>query len=194
MIKMTASKWLIFLLILLVPSIVLASAAEWRMIPEESSITFTGIQNGAPASGSFKKFSSVINLDPAQLNDSKVRIVIDMNSVSTSFSDFAATLITADWFNTKLFPQAIFESKQFVKIGDNKYQGNGTLTIRGKTEPVSITFVTEALSKNKGRVKGSVTLKRTTFGIGQGEWADTDAVKDEVQVDFVITADKNASG
>lgn len=185
------SKWFLFLLILLTPSIGLATISKWKMIPEESSITFTGIQNGAPASGSFKKFSSEINLDPSQINDSRVRIIVDMSSVSTSFSDFAATLITADWFNTKLFPQAIFEAKEFTKIGVNKYQANGILTIRDKTVPVSITFVAEELSKTKGRVKGIVTLKRTLFGVGQGEWADTDAVKDDVQVSFVITAEKS---
>lgn len=188
MIPSNAQKWMLTIFLLLAPVIAKASVPEWKIIPSESSITFTGIQNDAPASGKFKKFSGEIRLDPNQLNASKVRIVIDMNSVSTSFSDFTSTLITSDWFNVTLFPQAVFESTHFTKLGENKYQANGTLTIRDKTIPVTLTFVAEELSKTKGRVKGSTTLKRTVFGVGQGEWADTEAVKDDVQVNFTITA------
>lgn len=188
MIQSIIKKWIFTVLVLLAPAIVEAAVPEWQIVPSESSITFTGIQNDAPASGQFKKFTGEISLDPNQLNASKVRIVIDMNSVSMSYSDFTNTLLTTDWLNVKLFPQAIFEATHFTKIGENKYQANGTLTIRDKTVPVTLTFVAEELSKTKGRVKGNTTLKRTIFGVGQGEWADTDAVKDDVQVNFTITA------
>ena len=182
------SKCLLAILILLLPLFANAAVPVWQIVPNESSITFTGIQNDAPASGKFKKFTGTINFDPDQLNESKVRIVIDMNSVSTSYSDFTSTLITDDWFNVKLFPEAIFEATQFKKIGDNQYQTTGTLTIRDKTVPVILSFESKELSKTKAFVNGSTTLKRTLFGIGQGEWADTDAVKDNVQVNFDITA------
>lgn len=181
-------KKLLWMLFLLVPTIAFAAVPAWQIVPGESSITFTGTQNGAPATGKFNKFSGEINFDPDQLNASKVRIVIDMNSVSTSYSDFTATLLTADWFNVKAFPQAIFTAKNFTKVSDNKYQANGSMTIRDKTLPVTLTFATEELSKAKAIVKGSTTLKRTQFGIGQGEWADTETVKDDVQVNFIIAA------
>ena len=190
MIQPIVKQWILALLVLLIPATALATVPKWQIIPSESSITFTGIQNDAPASGKFKKFTGEISFDPAQLNVSKVRIVIDMNSVSTSYSDFTSTLLTSDWFNVKSFPQAIFEATDFTKISENKYQARGMLTIRDKTVPVVLTFSTEELTKTKGRVKGSTTVKRMMFGVGQGEWSDTNAVKDDVQVNFTMTAMK----
>jgi polyisoprenoid-binding protein YceI len=115
-----------------------------------------------------------------------------MNSVSTSYSDFAATLKTPDWFSVKLFPKAIFDSNQITKTGEHQYQAAGTLTIRDKTMPVILDFKTEELSKSKLRVIGKTTLKRTDFGIGKGEWGDTDTVKDDVKVDFTLSLEKSS--
>jgi len=184
------SNWILAVCILMLPLMANAAAPAWQIVPSESSITFTGIQNNAPASGSFKKFTGTINFDPNQLNDSKVKMVVDINSVTTTYSDLTSTLITDDWFNVKLFPNAVFEASQFTKMGDNKYQATGTLTIRDKTVPVTLLFETKELSATKVLAKGSATIKRSQFGVGQGEWADTDTVKDDVQVNFIITANK----
>jgi polyisoprenoid-binding protein YceI len=37
-------------------------------------------------------------------------------------------------------------------------------------------------------VKGKTTIKRSLFGVGQGDWSKTDAVKDDVLVEFVLAA------
>src|SRR5689334_11490844 len=108
-------KWLPIFFIFMTSTFAFAATPAWQMIPAESSISFTGTQNNAPASGSFKKFTGEINLDPNQLKDSKVRIVIDMNSVTTTYSDFTSTLLTSDWFNVKVFPQAVFETTHITK-------------------------------------------------------------------------------
>lgn len=186
--RFNSQTWVITLLLLLVPIIAKAAVPQWQIIPNESSITFKGTQNNAPVSGKFNKFTGEIAFDPNQLSASKVRIVVDMNSVSTSYSDFTSALLTSDWFHVKLFPEAIFEANYFTKIGENKYEADGNMTIRDKTVPVKLTFTGEALSKTKGRVKGSIILKRLVFGIGQGEWESTDEVKNEVTVNFILTA------
>ena len=79
---------------------------------------------------------------------------------------------------------------EVTKTGDKTYKAEGTLTIRDKTQPVTLTFKEEENTVSKGRIKGSTTLKRTDFGVGQGEWADTKAIKDEVLVEFEVTATK----
>src|SRR5436190_6055607 len=103
MIRSSIKKWMAVFIISSTPFITHAAVPVWQIVPSESSITFTGTQNDAPATGSFKKFTGEISLDPKQLNASKVRIVIDMNSVSMSYSDFTNTLLTTDWLNVKLF-------------------------------------------------------------------------------------------
>src|SRR5262245_57300982 len=105
MIKSYFKKQILFLTLLFVPLITVAAVPSWQIVPDKSSLTFTGVQNDAPVSGKFKKFTGDIKFDPAQLNASSVKIVVDTNSVFTSYSDLVDALKTADWFNVKLFPQ-----------------------------------------------------------------------------------------
>ena len=88
------------------------------------------------------------------------------------------------------FPTASFTADKFVKTGDKTYQAMGTLTIRDKTVPVTLNFTAADYSATHALMKGTTTLKRTDFGVGQGEWADTKAIKDEVKIDFTIGASK----
>lgn len=171
----------------------MAMAAEpqaWKIIPEESSLMFTATQNNAPVTGKFKGFSGDIMFDPAQLAESNIHIVVDMNSLSTGYNDLTTTLETSDWFDIMMYPQAVFDASQFRQIEAHKYQAKGTLTIRNKSVPIVLTFQVDELSKQKDRVTGSTTLQRSAFGVGQGEWSDTKDVKDDVEVKFIIAATK----
>lgn len=167
---------------------VYAAVTEWQILPSESELTFTATQNGAPVNGKFKAFTGEIHFDPNQLNQSRAKITVNMASVSTSYAEIGDTLVTSDWFDTKLFPQAVFTADSFTKTGDKTYQAKGNLTIRNKTMPIIVTFTEEEYSATKARMKGSTTVKRSAFGVGQGEWASTSEVKDDVQVNFVLSA------
>lgn len=167
-----------------------AALPAWKMIPEKSTLTFTGIQNNAPITGDFKKFTSVINFDPQQLKKSNVHIVVDMNSISLSFRDFVTVLLSGDWLDVSKYPEAVFDAKNFTQLGPDHYQAKGTLTIKNKQMPVDLTFSTREMADGTVLARGGTTIKRTAFGIGQGEWADTDAVKDDVKVDFMIIANR----
>lgn len=183
----TILKKSIFIFLLL-PLVAFAEVPSWKIVPDQSSLTFTAIQNGAPVTGTFTSFSGDINFDPKQLDKSNVKIVVNVGSISDPYNELSDTLKSADWFNTKVFPQATFQSTGFTKTGDKMYQAKGTLTFRGKTQPIILNFSQEEYSPTKAKMMGSTTIKRTTFGVGQGEWSDTKAVKDDVQVNFKISA------
>jgi polyisoprenoid-binding protein YceI len=180
-------KWLIAILVL-VPTVTFAAVPTWQIVPDKSSLTFTATQNGAPTNGTFKTFSGDISFDPNQLSASHIKIIVDLASVSDSYNTLADTLKTAPWFNTAMFPKATFVSSSITKTGDKAFTAQGNLTLRDKTMPVSLTFTQEEYSPTKAVMKGMTTIKRTEFGVGQGEWSDTKAVRDDVTVDFTITA------
>lgn len=162
-------------------------AQAWGIIPNQSSITFTAIQNNAPVTAQFKAFSGKIIFDPDKLQSSQVEIIINMSSVSASYKELTETLKTPDWFDVALFPQAIFKANQFTKIEKNNYQAAGMLTIRDKVLPVTLNFTLEEYTVDRAKAIGAVVLKRTRFGVGQGKWANTDEIKDDVKVEFVLT-------
>lgn len=176
--------------ILLYPSIILAAVQEWKILPQESKLTFTATQNGAPVTGEFKQFEGNIAFDPLQLNNSHVKIVVTIASLSTSYSDLTKTLTTSDWFDSVKYPQAIFETSNFKKISDNHYEADGKLTIRNKTLPITLTFTADDFTKPKVAVSGEAMLKRIAYEVGQGEWASTDEVKNEVTINFKLSAVK----
>jgi len=183
-------KSIILFFTALVPIVAIADVPNWQIVPDKSTISFTAIQNNAPVSGSFSSFTGDIQFDPNQLATSKVSITVDMNSVTASYADVATNLKTPDWFDVKLFPQAVFTAAKFTKTENNSYQADGTLTIKGKTVPITLSFVMEEYSQTQAKAKGSATIKRTAFGIGQGEWAKTDTIKDEVKVEFTLLANR----
>lgn len=165
-----------------------APSPQWDIVSKDSSIMFTATQNGSPVAGQFKNFTGDINFDPALLHSSHIEITVDMTSLSTPYKEVQTTLKTPEWFNTKLFPKAIFKANQFTKTGNNTYQANGTLTIRDKTVPITLHFTLDEYTETKAHATGGTMLKRTAFGVGTGEWSKTDEVKDDVEVNFVLSA------
>lgn len=182
--------WIISIILSLVSMTINASPPQWDIIPEESRLTFTATQNGAPVTGEFKQFTGTLLVDPNDLTHSSIDIVVDIHSLSASYGLLKDTLLTSDWLNAEQFPKAEYKATHFKKTGDNSYQADGILTIRKYSEPVTLTFTVEQPSPNKGIVTGSTTIKRSIFGVGQGEWASTEEVQDEVTVQFKVVATK----
>lgn len=183
-------KTVLGMLLFLLPALGVSAVPSWQIIPAESNLTFIATQNDAPTSGTFKVFSGEIKVDPNQLAESHIKIIVDIRSISDVYNQLSEALGAPEWFNVKLFPQAIFESTQLVKTGDKTYDVKGNLTIRDKTSPVILKVTQEEYSENKGRVTGTTTIKRTSFGVGEGEWADTKSVKDDVKITFTVSAIK----
>jgi len=169
-------------------STTLVAKESWIIEPAKSSITFTATQNDAPVSGEFKTFTGTIDFDPNDLPSSNIHIIVDMASVASDAAKVADYLKMEEWFNVSLFPKADFQSKSIKKIGDITYEAEGTLMIRDKTVPVTLTFNLDKFSPALAYVTGKTTIKRKDFGVGQGEWGQTDLIKDNVEVNFIITA------
>jgi polyisoprenoid-binding protein YceI len=189
----TAIKWLICFLgvmSLCYGSLAFAAVTEWTILTSDSKLTFTGEQNGSPTTGGFKQFSGSVFFDPDKLNESHVKITVDTHSVYTTYADFTEGLMESDWLSVKVFPQAVFEAKQFKKTGDKAFEATGTLTIRDHTQPVVIAFKAQPLSDKQVLVTGETTIKRVLFGVGQGDWKSTDEVKDDVKINFTLKAEK----
>ena len=182
------SRTVFILMTLFFSTWTLAAPTAWQIIPDKSHLTFTATQNNSPLMGQFTTFTGDINFDPNQLATSHVTIVVDIASIKTSYAEVADTLKTPDWFDVKVFPKAIFKTKGFKKLASGSYQADGTLTIRDKTMPIPLQFTFVENATGQAVVKGSTTFKRTLFGVGRGEWSKTDALMDDVVVNFDLMA------
>lgn len=187
---MKLSQQFLFLILSFCSSVYAGSLPQWEIIPAESNISFTGTQNNAPVTGAFKSFRGTIQVDPAKPESASLDFIINMDSLSVSYADLANILITPEWFDVKAFPTAEFKSNKINKIDEQNYTAEGILTIKNKSQPVVLKFTAVESPKDHGVVEGSTLIKRSAFGVGVGEWASTDAVKDEVTVNFKVAASR----
>ncbi|MDY0108147.1 MAG: YceI family protein [Giesbergeria sp.] len=163
----------------------LPAQAQQQLVPAQSSIEFTAKQMGVPLQGHFKKFDAQVAFDPAKLAASRIRFTVDTGSATMGARETDAELPKAPWFNVPQFPQATFESSAIKALGGGKFDVAGKLTIKGTAVNVSVP-VQLAQSGSTTTATGTLPLKRLAFKIGDGEWADTSMVADEVQVKFKL--------
>jgi len=154
-----------------------------QLVPAESRIGFVSRQMGVPVEGSFRRFDADIDFDPANPRKGRFAIRVETSSVDLPTRDAIEEVAKPGWFDTSRFPRATFESSAVRAAGNDRYEVDGTLTVRGQARPV---VVPVQLTRSPGRAvaEGEFTVRRLAFSIGAGEWADTSLVADEVVVRF----------
>ena len=169
----------------LVASVALPAAAQQKLIPAQSELGFVAKQMGVPVSGQFKRFDAQMSFDPAKLAASKVSFTVDMGSATMGNVEADSALPTLPWFNAPKFPQATFTSSGFKALGAGKYELAGQLSIKGQAREVVVPLsMTQAGAVTVA--SGVLPIKRLAFKIGEGDWADTSMVADDVQVKFKL--------
>ena len=163
----------------------LPAQAQQQLVPAQSSIEFTAKQMGVPMQGQFKKFDAQVAFDPAKLTSSRIRFTVDTGSATMGARETDAELPKPAWFNVVKFPHATFESSSIKALGGGKFDVAGKLTVKGSAVDVTVP-VTLAQSGATTTATGTLPIKRLAFKIGDGEWADTSMVADEVQVKFKL--------
>jgi len=161
-----------------------AQAAEYTAIKtDKSTLSFTYKQMGVAMDGSFKKFNAQISFDPAKPANAKATFDLDLASIDTGSEEADDEVKGKNWFNTKVFPRARFESTNFKPLGGNRYEVSGKMTIKGKTQLVTAPF-TFTPQGNNALADGAFILKRADYGIGEGAWSDFGVVANEIQIKF----------
>jgi polyisoprenoid-binding protein YceI len=163
----------------------LPAAAEQKLIPAQSDISFVFKQMGVPVEGHFKKFEAQITFDAAKLAANKVAFTVNIASATLGSPETDAELPKSEWFNTTKFPQATFASSGFKALGGGKYEVAGKLSIKGQSRDVVVP-VSMTQSGAVTMATGVFPIKRLGFKIGEGDWADTSMVADDVQVKFKL--------
>jgi len=161
---------------------------NWLVVKADSHIEFTASQQGSDFTGAFKHFDVFINFNENALEKANVTATIDLGSISAGDKDRDGALPGKDWFDIKAFPKAVFHSNEFMKTGDNSYEARGTLSMKGKNQPLALPFTLD-INGAKAEMSGSVTLDRTLWDIGSGAWASDEWVSTDVTVDIKISAE-----
>ena len=155
------------------------------------SVTRRDSASGAQArsvSPSVRRVAASTDSPPAPVaspRPSRTSISIDTASISLPTAEAVGEAKKADWFNVAKFPSARFVSSSIKNLGGGKLQVAGKLTIKGNTRDVTAPFT----ARQEGAltvVEGVLPVSRLAYKIGEGDWADTGTVADEVQIKFKV--------
>lgn len=172
-------------------SLLLCAAAQgavrWEVNTAASQLTFVANQAGGEFVGRFPVFTPDIVFDPADLAHSKFTVDIATAAAVTGEAERDKVLRGADFFATTQWPSAHFETRSFRAVAGGTYEATGTLTLRNVSREVKLPISFKPAGDGRTAVlTGTATLLRLDFGVGQGEWADTRWVGNEVRIRFTL--------
>ena len=169
-----------------------AQAASYNIDPTHTFVTFEITHFGTSTNrGRFDKKEGTVQFDRAG-KTGKVEITIDTTSINTGTAPFDKHLKSAEILKTEQFPTAKFVADKFSFNGDKVSEVAGTLTLAGKTNPVTLkanNFNCYQSPMLKREVCGGdfeTTITRSQYGVSYGlDWGFPDAVKLIIQVEAV---------
>ncbi|MBK6651920.1 MAG: polyisoprenoid-binding protein [Betaproteobacteria bacterium] len=173
-------------------SVAQAAPATYAVDPTHTFATFEINHFGASINrGRFDKKSGTIQLDKAA-KTGKVELTIDATSINSGTPAFDKHLQSADLFDAAKYPTITFAADKFVFNGDKVSEVTGTLTLLGKTNPVTLKanqfncYESPMLKREVCGGDFETTLQRSQWGMGYGlQWGFPDNVRLVVQVEAV---------
>jgi polyisoprenoid-binding protein YceI len=145
--------------------------------------------------GRFSDFEGAIQFNESQPEASSVAFTITTASIDTSVTDRDNHLRSEDFFHVEKHPQITFVSKKIVNKGDNEFDVQGSLTIRGVAKDVTlpVTFLGEAKDPwGNARIgfEAELTINRKDYGLLWNAALETGGflVGDDVKITLQIQA------
>ena len=143
--------------------------------------------------GRFNDVSGTFNLDPENLDQSYVSVTIQTDSVDTGNGNRDDHLRSGDFFNTKVFPEATFDSTSIVKKGDG-FELTGEMTINGKPKTITVPLELVGQGMGMGKMRAGIlaefTISRSAFGISWRPEAPGDDVRMIVSLEGVLVEEE----
>lgn len=162
---------------------------HWR-VAAGSTLGFATTWSGQTVEGRFDRWRADIRFSPDALERSRLRVTIDLASVKTGDAQRDEALPSADWFDVASAPQAVFTASRFEKTGEGRYVAHGELQLRGVTRPVDLPFQLR-IAGDAAQARGRANIDRLAFGVGQGDWTQTDQIPARVAIIVVVNATKD---
>ena len=163
------------------------AAAKWAVVPGDSRIVFTATWLGKPVTGAFGRWTGAIDFDPAAPATAAVAVTVDLASAKTGDPTVDDALPGDDWFGIKAGPQARFATSKVVAAGPGKYVATGTLTLHGRTVPVTLPFDL-VVAGDTATMSGRAMLDRRAWKLGIESDARAEYVAFAVPVTIRVVA------
>lgn len=174
---MRRSSWAAVVVVFLVVVAESASATEYKIDAEHTTVAFRVRHLFTSVEGRFDKFEGKISFDANEPSKAVVEGVIDATTVNTNVAERDKHLRSADFFDVANHPKITFTTTQIVDVGANKTSGKmaGKLGIRGVEKDVVLDVAFLGQGKDpygnlKAGFSATTRINRKDFGL---KWNDT---------------------
>lgn len=185
------TKTLLATALLAVAGFAQAQSATYAIDPTHTFVNFEAKHFGTSTlRGRFDRKEGTVQFDRAG-KSGKAEITIDIGSVSTGVGPLDGHLKSKDFFNAAEFASAKFVSDKFVFDGDKVTEVTGSLTMLGKSGPVTLKATNFNCYQNpmlKREVCGGdfeTTLTRSQWGMTYGLPGIPDNIRLLIQIEAV---------
>jgi len=172
-------------------SLAQAEAVTYAVEPMHTYVTFEVRHFGTSTNrGRFDKKEGSITLDRAA-KTGRADITIDTASISSGLPLFDGHLSGDNFLRAKEFPTARFVGDKFSFDGDKVAAVSGTLTLLGKTQPITLNatnfncYDSPMLKREVCGGDFEATLQRSAYGMTYGLPGIPDSVKLVIQIEAV---------
>ena len=111
--------------------------------------------------------------------------IVDTGSARFGTAELDGELGKPGWLANGSFPQASFQSSAIKTTAAGRFEVSGRLTLKGATRDLVVP-VQLAQQGGQSTASGSFAIKRLDFKVGEGEWADTSLLANDVVVRFKL--------
>lgn len=168
-----------------------ADAATWELDPNESRVVFHYSYEGTPYEGEFKNVQATFDIDATRPGACEFEVTIPIEEISVDSREVKDYLLDIELFDVDQFPTATFRAENCELQSMNSFVADGTLTIRDVTKPMRFPFEFEVEmydGQPRFHLTSEVTVQRLEFGVGQGYWANTAAIPNDVGIEIDVYA------
>jgi polyisoprenoid-binding protein YceI len=166
----------------------IAGVPRYVQVPAGSSLAFEFSQAGAQSNGAFRQFATELAYDEKNLAASTLVVTVQVGSLDTQDEERDASLESAELFDAAKFPTATYSARSLDKT-PNGIVAVGKLTLRGVTKDLRVPLNIRSTPQGV-ELSGETTIKRLDYGVGQGDWASTEWVGDDVKLTYKVALSK----
>jgi len=168
-----------------------AQAATWGIDPEDSHVYFKYKYGNDPYQGEFTNVEATFEIDPLSPSNCNFSVTIHIGDIGIESPEVLDYLHDYELFDVDQYPTASFKADKCRLTGIDSFESDGTLTIRDQTRPMTFPFELK-VEMDGGRIRfrltSTVTIQRLDFGVGQGYWANTGEIPNDVEITVDVYA------
>ncbi|MEI9811845.1 MAG: YceI family protein [Acidobacteriota bacterium] len=159
----------------------------------------TGLMRGKKHLFLFEKYQGQLEFDPKAPENSRIDLTIDSRSFVckddwVDAGDLKKIEKTAldDMLAVNRYPSMTFRSTAIKALPSNRYEAQGTLTIRGIAKPVVVAVTLDLSNPASLKLDGSATIKLSDYNLKPpSAILGTIGTKNEMTLNFSIVATRS---